>query len=172
MRYRGVKIGDVKADMVPAHIAVLRDCFLLIRNLIFKQFDRRTVRHFSIRRLLIFDRASTPRCCCIQSSSDAKGPTSNVTLQPITSTKKARSSLEIRHRYVNMLPTRQFRQPLFPLPLPLRFSPPRQIRRCSLGRELFHARLTVPSIACPNAAISWKARQCCPGMSAMGQTAT
>src|SRR5262249_38720848 len=71
--------------------------------------------HFNIRSLFIFDRGSTPRCCCIQSSSDAKGPTSNVTLQPITSTKKRVA--DPGTVMTNVVQTRQSRQSHFPLPL-------------------------------------------------------
>jgi hypothetical protein len=38
--------GDVEADVVAAHVAVLWNCFVLILDVIFKQFDRRTVRTF------------------------------------------------------------------------------------------------------------------------------
>ena len=46
MRDRGVKIGNVEADVVAADVAVLWNCILLILNIIFKQFDRRTIRAF------------------------------------------------------------------------------------------------------------------------------
>ena len=46
VRDRGVEIADVETDMVAADVAVLRKRFLLILDVIFEQFDRRTVRAF------------------------------------------------------------------------------------------------------------------------------
>src|ERR1700723_3199285 len=36
MRHCGIKVGDVEADVVAAHVAVLWNCFLLILDIIIK----------------------------------------------------------------------------------------------------------------------------------------